>query len=200
MAPIPRPRLPLATSQSQLKYISLLEILQQRLASALPLVAPSSVLPASRPPTPHTLPRKRLAGSIAMANSSEISPAPLHEANVVERKTSRTTSSSDTDAKVIDPEVQEQKEMANDEIEVEEARSKRHNLYKRYRPVILLLTAAVILGWWISATVLHATRHRWYFPLPPLSFCSSDISILRCEGLCRLSGLGSSSCECFFSI
>lgn len=97
-----------------------------------------------------------------MATSTEISPA-THDANVVERKTSRTTSSSDSDAKVIDPEVQEQKEIANDEIEVEEARSRRQHFYKRFRPLILGLVAAVILGWWISSTILTATRHRWYF-------------------------------------
>ncbi|KAK7685278.1 hypothetical protein QCA50_011641 [Cerrena zonata] len=95
-----------------------------------------------------------------MATSTEISPA-THDANVVERKTSRTTSSSDSDAKVIDPEVQEQKEIANDEIEVEEARSRRQHFYKRFRPLILGLVAAVILGWWISSTILTATRHRW---------------------------------------
>ncbi|EJD03165.1 uncharacterized protein FOMMEDRAFT_85572 [Fomitiporia mediterranea MF3/22] len=31
----------------------------------------------------------------------------------------------------------------------------------KLRPFILGLTAAVILGWWISATILPATRHRW---------------------------------------
>ncbi|KAE9401627.1 hypothetical protein BT96DRAFT_856350 [Gymnopus androsaceus JB14] len=33
--------------------------------------------------------------------------------------------------------------------------------YQRYRPFILAGVAAVIIGWWISATVLKATRHRW---------------------------------------
>ncbi|KAJ3518129.1 hypothetical protein NLJ89_g46 [Agrocybe chaxingu] len=31
----------------------------------------------------------------------------------------------------------------------------------RFRPFILGALALVILGWWISATVLEATRHRW---------------------------------------
>jgi concentrative nucleoside transporter, CNT family len=31
----------------------------------------------------------------------------------------------------------------------------------KYRPLILFGLATVILGWWISATVLKATRHRW---------------------------------------
>ena len=29
------------------------------------------------------------------------------------------------------------------------------------RPLRLLALAALILGWWISATIHHATRHRW---------------------------------------
>jgi CNT family concentrative nucleoside transporter len=34
--------------------------------------------------------------------------------------------------------------------------------YSKYRPYILSGVAAVILGWWISATILPTTRHRWY--------------------------------------
>ncbi|PFH52021.1 hypothetical protein AMATHDRAFT_74522 [Amanita thiersii Skay4041] len=40
-------------------------------------------------------------------------------------------------------------------------KERRRALYKKYRPFILGALAAVILGWWISATVLKATRHRW---------------------------------------
>jgi CNT family concentrative nucleoside transporter len=36
--------------------------------------------------------------------------------------------------------------------------SRNHSLVRRLR---LFALAALILGWWISATVLHATRHRW---------------------------------------
>jgi CNT family concentrative nucleoside transporter len=36
--------------------------------------------------------------------------------------------------------------------------SRNHSLVHRLR---LFALAALILGWWISATVLHATRHRW---------------------------------------
>ncbi|KIJ97698.1 hypothetical protein K443DRAFT_681333, partial [Laccaria amethystina LaAM-08-1] len=32
---------------------------------------------------------------------------------------------------------------------------------QRYRPFILSSLVTLILGWWISATVLKATRHRW---------------------------------------
>src|SRR6266566_1735832 len=36
--------------------------------------------------------------------------------------------------------------------------SRNHSLVRRLK---LFALAALILGWWISATVLHATRHRW---------------------------------------
>lgn len=38
----------------------------------------------------------------------------------------------------------------------------KETLYTKYEPYFLSLTAVVILGWWISATILEATRHRWY--------------------------------------
>lgn len=44
----------------------------------------------------------------------------------------------------------------------EEQNDKISNKYEVYRPYILGATALVILGWWVSATVLEATRHRWY--------------------------------------
>jgi concentrative nucleoside transporter, CNT family len=36
--------------------------------------------------------------------------------------------------------------------------SRNHSLVRRLK---LFALAALILGWWISATILHATRHRW---------------------------------------
>lgn len=36
--------------------------------------------------------------------------------------------------------------------------SRNHSLVRRLK---LLALAALILGWWISATILRATRHRW---------------------------------------
>lgn len=36
--------------------------------------------------------------------------------------------------------------------------SRNHSLVRRLR---LIALAALILGWWISSTVIHATRHRW---------------------------------------
>jgi concentrative nucleoside transporter, CNT family len=37
----------------------------------------------------------------------------------------------------------------------------RSDFYAKCRPFILGGLAALILGWWISATVLRETRHRW---------------------------------------
>ncbi|PPQ98427.1 hypothetical protein CVT24_004106 [Panaeolus cyanescens] len=44
---------------------------------------------------------------------------------------------------------------------VEDEEPARPSFAKKYRHFILAGLAAVILGWWISATVLKATRHRW---------------------------------------
>ena len=50
-----------------------------------------------------------------------------------------------------------------DDVEVARGSEKRSlGLYPKFRPYILSALALLILGWWISATVLKATRHRWY--------------------------------------
>ena len=49
---------------------------------------------------------------------------------------------------------------ASDE-DAAESKARRAAFYKRFRPLILAGVAAVILGWWISSTILKATRHRW---------------------------------------
>ncbi|CUA74577.1 Solute carrier family 28 member 3 [Rhizoctonia solani] len=49
----------------------------------------------------------------------------------------------------------------DDDDEAERKREQRNASYHKYRPFILAAVALVILGWWISATVLKATRHRW---------------------------------------
>jgi CNT family concentrative nucleoside transporter len=52
-------------------------------------------------------------------------------------------------------------EVAHDEAEVAQAQEHKSAFYARFRPYVLATTAIVILGWWVSATVLPATRHRW---------------------------------------
>lgn len=51
---------------------------------------------------------------------------------------------------------------ARDDVEIEEDRAARAAFWAKWRPLFLAALAAVILGWWISSTVLKATRHRWY--------------------------------------
>ena len=82
----------------------------------------------------------------------------------VQRRTSRHSGSDNSIAKErpVDKEAQIlAKEVEKDEMEVEADRDRRHALYQKFRPFILGGLAALILGWWISATVLQATRHRW---------------------------------------
>jgi CNT family concentrative nucleoside transporter len=43
----------------------------------------------------------------------------------------------------------------------EDEEDEKNTFYWRFRPFILGGLAAAILGWWISATVLQATRSRW---------------------------------------
>ncbi|KDQ57670.1 hypothetical protein JAAARDRAFT_69764 [Jaapia argillacea MUCL 33604] len=51
--------------------------------------------------------------------------------------------------------------MSKDDEEMVESRRKRLRLFQVYRPFILGALAITILGWWICATILPATRHRW---------------------------------------
>lgn len=83
---------------------------------------------------------------------------PIVSAPVV-RKSSRTSSLSNE--KVVDPEMQLAQEVAHDEADIEDSKAKHHAYYLKLRPFILGGLAAVILGWWITSTILKATRHRW---------------------------------------
>jgi concentrative nucleoside transporter, CNT family len=51
-----------------------------------------------------------------------------------------------------------------DDVEVAHGSEEKQSLllYPKLRPYILTALALLILGWWISATVLKATRDRWY--------------------------------------
>ncbi|KAJ2931254.1 hypothetical protein H1R20_g5878, partial [Candolleomyces eurysporus] len=88
-------------------------------------------------------------------------PSPLIvDEKPVKRQNSRSSTDSLSKKEAThDPEVFVQNAGANDDDE--EKPSRGALFYKRYRPFILGAVALVILGWWISATVLRATRHRW---------------------------------------
>ena len=49
--------------------------------------------------------------------------------------------------------------IADEELAASQAR--RAAFWGRYKTYMLAGIAIVILGWWISSTILKATRHRW---------------------------------------
>ncbi|KAF9484500.1 hypothetical protein BDN70DRAFT_126297 [Pholiota conissans] len=80
--------------------------------------------------------------------------AAIEPSQVVKRTTSQSSSSSLKEKGASEPAVYLTKDPESDEIGEE---SKLHKL----RPFILGGLGLLILAWWISATVLDATRHRW---------------------------------------
>lgn len=61
---------------------------------------------------------------------------------------------------------------AREEADIEARKEEKRKYYLKFRPFILGGLALLILGWWISATVLPATRHRWCVtPLQPYYRC-----------------------------
>ena len=120
------------------------------------------------------------ARPVPLSLSSDMSsPAPIHElpatssatpeAQAAHRKPSLSASSFSNEKQQVDPEVVIAKELAKDSEEVEAARERRRAVYTRLRPFILIGLIVLIGGWWISATVLPATRHRWCVSLLHLS-------------------------------
>lgn len=72
--------------------------------------------------------------------------------NSLKKATSRSSSNSATKEKVAnDAEVLQK----NDDEDTPP------EFFDKFRPYMLIGLALLILGWWISATVLQATRHRW---------------------------------------
>ncbi|TDL19391.1 hypothetical protein BD410DRAFT_876591 [Rickenella mellea] len=91
------------------------------------------------------------------------SPPPASVADEGQRFQRKASNSSDLDSmgqnlKSHDPltarTLHDDEEIAEDSVE-------NSDFYTRVRPYILTGVVLVILGWWISATVLNATRHRW---------------------------------------
>ncbi|KAJ3569600.1 hypothetical protein NP233_g4945 [Leucocoprinus birnbaumii] len=89
-------------------------------------------------------------------------PAPLvtdvEKGNLVHRETQRSSESLSYEKKESNAPVEVE---GDSKYEAEATQEERPTFYNRFRPYILSLLAAVILGWWISATILPATRHRW---------------------------------------
>jgi hypothetical protein len=93
------------------------------------------------------------------------------KAEVMQHVTSSTSSYEKKD--IDDPE-------ALAKFQTTEEKSGASIFYAKSRPYILGGFAAAILGWWISATVLPATRHRWYaFILPFSSHFLNPIGLFK---------------------
>ena len=76
----------------------------------------------------------------------------------LERPASRASSSSVTKEK--DP--HRDREVLVEPTKAEEdAEENKVSFTRKYKPFLLTGLALLILGWWISSTVLRATRHRW---------------------------------------
>lgn len=108
----------------------------------------------------------------------------------IEKRTSRSSVSSVE--KQQEPHVAE-KDITNLEAGGEHTDDKEEHswfTYRRFRPYILAGSILVILGWWISSTILPATRHRWYVLSHPSMFGADDS-----PGFPRRFGLGFSFCE-----
>ncbi|TDL26041.1 hypothetical protein BD410DRAFT_784065 [Rickenella mellea] len=87
-------------------------------------------------------------------------PAVSYQGQTVQRKAS-TSSDPDSVEKTLKGQDTVTTRIQHDEEEIAEEKSDRSAFYARARPYILTGVALVILGWWISATILKATRHRW---------------------------------------
>jgi CNT family concentrative nucleoside transporter len=79
----------------------------------------------------------------------------------IQRKTSISSSSDEKKVNKQDIDVEGSRVGGEDEGNAEKAAS--HN---KIRVFVLIGLAALILGWWISSTVLAATRGQWY-DIPP---------------------------------
>jgi CNT family concentrative nucleoside transporter len=81
------------------------------------------------------------------------------ENQFIQRKSSVSTNSDakKENAQVVDPGAD-----LEDAQEKDEATQAKNTFDKRLRVVALIALAALILGWWISSTILAATRERWY--------------------------------------
>jgi hypothetical protein len=130
----------------------------------------------------------------SMAQAGEQEQFQYRTSPIVARTTSRSSGASVTKEKVADPETQIAKDAASDSAylnapDAGEEPSFLDAIYARFRPFILAALALTILGWWISSTVLQATRHRW---CTCSLWCFALLEADRRIGSFKLFGRGSS--------
>lgn len=113
---------------------------------------------ASTPVVQTHTPSQSLAYSPTIEHTVEPSNPAVHSVEKKEKSTGSSSSIHSTEKRRIqDPAVL----AAREEEDIEANRERRAASYRKLRPFILGALALLILGWWISATVLQATRHRW---------------------------------------
>jgi len=91
-----------------------------------------------------------------------LGPSPLHDDGItglVKRGTDSTSTSAIEKSSQADLETAITTTDASEELV---HKKKSLVAYAQLHPYILTGLALVILGWWISSTVLQATRHRWW--------------------------------------
>jgi len=115
---------------------------------------------------------------------------------VDEKKTRSSSSINSQNKRPVDPAVNGETNAlaAKEEEEIEEEKAKQASLWRRIRPFALTGLALLILGWWISATILPGTRNRWYVPLADCTLVPLSQPIVSLAGLSKRSLLGSSFC------
>jgi CNT family concentrative nucleoside transporter len=118
----------------------------------------------------HTMAQKDIEGLPTFHDLPQPPPtltAPAGETSPVyerHRTSVDAPASPDSDTNVKEKEYRKsegQHEIVSDESEAEGVEKKNRLTYQRLRPFILSGFLLLILAWWISATVLKATRHRW---------------------------------------
>ncbi|KAG8806944.1 hypothetical protein FRC17_004717 [Serendipita sp. 399] len=110
---------------------------------------PSSPVPAVTP-----------APAVEQTNKPALATTTSTTESAKDEKKLRTSSDKDS-IHSIHAQERERELIAQEERDIEEQRTRRSSVWRKIRPFFLTGLALLILGWWISATVLEATRHRW---------------------------------------
>jgi hypothetical protein len=102
-----------------------------------------------------------IATTALVQDASNERKAPYNE--VDEKKIRSSSSINSRNRRPVDPAVNGETNVlaAKEEEEIEEEQASLARLWRKIRPFALSGIALLILGWWISATILAGTRNRW---------------------------------------
>ena len=134
------------------------------------LVCPAPLLAPAPGPRPTTADVPRSRTTTTMSTQPELITTVDAPGSHLHRTSSRSSTSdslekTDLASGAAAVEVRDPEKADRALVQEEDEPTTLSKFYARYRPFVLAGVAAVILGWWISATVLEATRHRWYVSL-----------------------------------